>query len=85
MSIGTSTLNHKLLTPRSVAKMLSCSTRTVYKLAQSGHLTGLKVGASLRIEAGSLEKYVKNQIEEYQLKNEIDGNAEIRDTGDSKN
>jgi len=66
----------KLITPRSAAKALSCSVKTVYRLCHGGHLVSCKVGSSLRIDSDSLHKYIDRQIELFQIDGELSGNFE---------
>ena len=55
--------------------MLDCSQKTVRRLVDEKKLTGLKVKNCLRISADSLEKYVKQQILEFQTRDGLDENS----------
>ena len=63
-----------LLTIREAAQILNCSEKTVRRLASEGHLKAAKIRNCLRVDAKNLETFIKQQIEAYQLKGELDGN-----------
>jgi excisionase family DNA binding protein len=61
----------KNLSLKTVAELLGCSTRTIYRLVWEGELTSFKVRGSLRIPEESLESYRKRQILRYAEENGI--------------
>jgi excisionase family DNA binding protein len=63
-----------LLTVREVSLQLSCSEKTVRRLVAEGRLEALKIRNCLRIDPGSVEKYIKRQIQNFQLKGRLNGN-----------
>ncbi len=46
-----------LLTAKEVAKLLRLSRKTVYKLARSGDLPGVKVGAQWRFSSKAVKRW----------------------------
>jgi excisionase family DNA binding protein len=57
-------LNTPTLTPTQVAKILSVSTATVYKLIAEGELKAVRIGPKLlRIEKHELDHLLKGQDE----------------------
>ena len=56
-----------LLRPDEAAGRLNISKRSVYRLVAEGQLVGLYVRSVLRIQADSIDGYVKRQIMRYKL------------------
>jgi excisionase family DNA binding protein len=55
-------LNNEVLTPAEVAKTLSVSLATVYKLIADGEIKAVRVGPKLlRIEKRQLDNFLKGQ------------------------
>lgn len=46
------------------AKLLSCSTSTVYKMLRSGKLKGVKAGATWKVSSIALAKFLEVEPEE---------------------
>ena len=64
----------KLLTIREASEILNCSEKTTRRIITAGTLKAAKIRGCLRVDAKSLETYIRQQIEAYQLKGELDGN-----------
>jgi excisionase family DNA binding protein len=58
----------ELMGTKEVAKILSVSVRSVTRLADSGELTGLKVGDLWRFSQEDITKYIANQRAKQQSK-----------------
>lgn len=52
----------KLLTTAEVAALLSCSVATVYKMAEAGEITSIRVGGGHRYLTESIERLVGSEI-----------------------
>ncbi|MFZ1382345.1 MAG: helix-turn-helix domain-containing protein [Scrofimicrobium sp.] len=52
----------KVLKTADVARHLSCTPDTVYKLVNAGKLRGLKVGRLLRIPESSLREFIAGNV-----------------------
>lgn len=63
-------VSKKLLTKKEVAVQLNCCERTVTRLIDDGRLIACKVRGSVRVTVESLEEYLRQSIEEYQLSRE---------------
>ena len=55
----------KNLTLKTVAELLGCSRRTVYRLICEGEITAFKCRGSLRVPEDSLEEYRRRQIAKF--------------------
>jgi len=71
------------ITPAEIAAWLSVSKMTVYRLIQTGELSAIRVGRSLRVEQGTLDKYIRdNQVDPGALAlEEIDLEEEANEVG----
>lgn len=55
-------MNNEVLTPTQVAKILSVSVATVYKLIAEGEIKAVRIGPKLlRIEKHQLDHFLKGQ------------------------
>jgi excisionase family DNA binding protein len=54
-----------MATPAQVAKVLNCSTQTVYKLNRTGQLCACKVGRSLRFTRLAVANFVDQNTTEF--------------------
>jgi excisionase family DNA binding protein len=60
-SIIQNTSSPKMLTVHDVARMLNCSTRTVYRLTDSGRMPRpVKLGALIRWPCAIIEQWITN-------------------------
>jgi excisionase family DNA binding protein len=48
-----------LLRPSDVARLLACSSKTVYAWAASGYLPSVRLGRLVRFKAGDVSKFVE--------------------------
>lgn len=60
-----------LLTVLEAAKILNCSSRTVYRLAKGGELKACRIRNSIRIVADSLDLYIEKSISQFQLEHGV--------------
>jgi excisionase family DNA binding protein len=52
-----------LLRPSDVARLLACSSKTVYAWAASGYLPSVRLGRLVRFKAGDVSKFVEAHAE----------------------
>ena len=78
-------MKKRYLRPNEVGEMLDLSTRTVYRLCESGEFLAFNVGKSLKICAKSVEIFIKKQIRKYQYKHGIVNSYENSVTDASAN
>ena len=53
----------KLLTPKNVEDLLSCSLATVYRLIDSGRLPVVKITSALRVRESDVERLIRSNTE----------------------
>lgn len=58
---------NKLLRPDQVALRLNISKRSVYRLIECGCFVVCRIGSCLRVSEASLERYVRRQVELYEI------------------
>ena len=58
MSVETQRVSDKLLRKSEVAHRLACSTKTVEREAQAGHLTRVKVRGGVRFRESEIQKII---------------------------
>lgn len=59
----------KLLRPDQLAERLNISRSAAYRLIAAGHFVTLKVGGCLRVSESSVDRYLKKQIQLYEIEN----------------
>jgi excisionase family DNA binding protein len=70
----------KLFTVGEASEMLGCSQKTIRRLIDEGRLQGCKIRGCLRVTAGSLDSYIREQISAYQLRDgDISGSTMDQD------
>lgn len=51
---------------KEAAEVLNCSTRTVYRLIDTGELLAFRIRSSLRVSIESIDEYIRRQISAFQ-------------------
>lgn len=58
-----------MVTIKEAADLLSCSTRTIRRMIEEGKLEAGKIRGCLRITMNSVDRYIDESIQAYQLEN----------------
>jgi len=54
----------EILTTREACDLLKTKRLTLYKLVRAGEIPAFRMGRAWKFERGSLEKWIKNRLEE---------------------